>query len=259
MYKCKHCGKEFDNKYKLTGHSTYCEKNPKRDHNIKQIAIARSQNQHKNLRVNKHLHCKFCDKEVSNEACLAIHEKACEKNPNKVKCPNRKGNGGHINGHSCKWKGKNKYNDETIAKRTKTWNERYKNGEIVIKGYPHSEETKQHLREVFVEKIKNLKNGFKCFYSKRGCEYMNKLNEERNWNLQHAENGGEIYCIGYWVDGYDKNLNIVFEYDEPAHYKDVKNNILNDKDLQRQQNIINELHCEFWRYNEAIDLLYKVN
>ena len=88
---------------------------------------------------------------------------------------------------------------------------------------------------------------------------MNKLNEERNWNLQHAENGGETYCIGYWLDGYDKDLNIVFEYDEPAHYKDVQNNILNEKDIQRQQNIINELHCEFWRYNEAINLLYKVN
>ena len=30
MYKCKHCGKEFDNRYKLTGHSTYCEKKPQK-------------------------------------------------------------------------------------------------------------------------------------------------------------------------------------------------------------------------------------
>jgi len=85
------------------------------------------------------------------------------------------------------------------------------------------------------------------------------LNEEKHWNLQHAENGGEVNCLGYWLDGYDKELNIVFEYDEPKHYKDVTNNILKDKDIQRQNNIINKLNCQFWRYNEYLDLLYKVN
>ena len=77
--------------------------------------------------------------------------------------------------------------------------------------------------------------------------------------MQHALNGGEILCLGYWLDGYDKDLNIVFEYDEARHYKDIKNNILTDKDIQRQQNIINKLQCEFWRYNEELDFLYKVN
>ena len=76
--------------------------------------------------------------------------------------------------------------------------------------------------------------------------------------MQHAENGGEHKVCGYFVDGYDKELNIVFEYDESRHYKDKINNILNDRDIQRQQNIINELHCEFWRYNEYLDLLYKI-
>ena len=82
---------------------------------------------------------------------------------------------------------------------------------------------------------------------------------KKGWSLQHAENRGEICVGGYFLDGYDKDLNIVFEYDEPKHYKDIQNNILKDKDIQRQQNIIEKLHCEFWRYNEAIDLLYKVN
>ena len=41
--------------------------------------------------------------------------------------------------------------------------------------------------------------------------------------------------------------------------KMFKTNILNEKDIRRQQNIINELHCEFWRYNEAMNLLYKVS
>lgn len=85
------------------------------------------------------------------------------------------------------------------------------------------------------------------------------MNKQNNWNLQHAENGGEYYVAGYFVDGYDKKLNIVFEYDEPRHYKNVNESILRDKDLQRQQNIIQKLNCEFWRYNEKIKVLYKVN
>ena len=51
-----------------------------------------------------------------------------------------------------------------------------------------------------------------------------------------------------------KKKNIVFEYDEPTHYIDKENSILKDKDIKRQQNIINKLKCEFWRYNEYLNL-----
>jgi hypothetical protein len=50
----------------------------------------------------------------------------------------------------------------------------------------------------------------------------------------------------------------VFEYDEKRHYRDVYNNILKQKDVDRQNAIIEELGCRFIRYNEAIDLLYEV-
>ena len=66
-------------------------------------------------------------------------------------------------------------------------------------------------------------------------------------------------CLGYWLDGYDKNLNIVFEYDEPKHYIDKENNILRDYDIKHQTRIIEKLKCEFWRYNEYLNLLYRVN
>jgi hypothetical protein len=39
-------------------------------------------------------------------------------------------------------------------------------------------------------------------------------------------NGGELRCLGYWMDAYDKNKNIVVEYDEPYHR--WKNMILKD-------------------------------
>ena len=255
MFICKYCNQEFETKQKLGGHVSKCKLNPNYEKNLQQLAIARTHIKYNILDFT----CQYCGKHINNKGCLVIHEKSCINNPNREKCPNRKGNGGINNGYTCKWKGKTKYNDDTLAKRYSTWKEKYDNGDYHNFGHKHSEETKQHLREIFEEKIKKQKGSFKCFYAKRACEYINKLNEEKHWNLQHAENGGEVNCLGYWLDGYDKELNIVFEYDEPKHYKDVTNNILKDKDIQRQNNIINKLNCQFWRYNEYLDLLYKVN
>ena len=44
IYKCKHCGKEFSDRYKLTGHSTWCEKNPKfsKEDRLRNLSKARS-------------------------------------------------------------------------------------------------------------------------------------------------------------------------------------------------------------------------
>lgn len=252
---CKYCGKEFETKQKLGGHIIHCKLNPNYNKSLEQLCEART----KINRENKHLHCQYCGKEVSNAGCLAIHEKACENNPNREKCPNRIGNGGNSNGHKIWNKNLTSKDSELIKNISKTKRKNFLNGKYKNFSHPHSEETKEKLRKYFKEKIEKQKGKFKCFYNKKACKYINKLNEQNHWKLQHAENGGEIECIGYFLDGYDKDLNIVFEYDESRHYKDKENNILNDRDIQRQQNIINELHCEFWRYNEYLDLLYKVN
>lgn len=65
-------------------------------------------------------------------------------------------------------------------------------------------------------------------------------------DLQHAENGGEMYIkeLGYWVDGYSKEKNIVIEYYESFHSKQIK------KDLKRQKEIQDFLKCEFIVINE---------
>ena len=62
-------------------------------------------------------------------------------------------------------------------------------------------------------------------------------------DLQHAENGGEYHIkeLGYWVDGYSKEKNIVIEYDEPHHKRQ------SDKDVIREKEIIEHLNCEFIR------------
>ena len=100
---------------------------------------------------------------------------------------------------------------------------------------------------------------FNLKYNKNAIKFFDELSKKNSWNLQHAENGGEFYTgIGYWLDAYDKEKNIAVEYDEPAHYVDVENNILREKDLKRQKEIIDHLHCEFWRYNETTKVLWKV-
>jgi len=65
-------------------------------------------------------------------------------------------------------------------------------------------------------------------------------------DLQHAENGGEYYIkeLGYWVDGYSKEKNIVIEYYEKHHNRKI------EKDLQRQEEITNLLKCEFMIISE---------
>jgi hypothetical protein len=83
------------------------------------------------------------------------------------------------------------------------------------------------------------------------------LSKENNWNLQHAKNGGEINIgtLGYFIDAYDKDKNIVVEYDEPRHYTD---GILNEKDVIRQNEIKTLLNCKFYRYDEKRNRLYQV-
>ena len=126
-------------------------------------------------------------------------------------------------------------------------------------GKPHTESTKRVLREKMIAYIKNIGNGeFGEHFSEKGCKYIDFLNEKNGWNLIHAKNGGEKEVCGYFLDGYDEKLNIAFEYDEPRHYKDVYNNILCERDIKRQKEIIAELGCDFYRYNEKIDKLYMV-
>lgn len=89
-------------------------------------------------------------------------------------------------------------------------------------------------------------------YNPRACNYFEELNKHHNWNLQHAMNGGEVKCLQYWLDAYDKDKNIVVEYDEPIHYRYSK---LRDKDIYRMNEIIQTLKCRFFRYNEKTKVL----
>lgn len=60
--------------------------------------------------------------------------------------------------------------------------------------------------------------------------------------------------MGYFLDGYDKENNIVYEFDEAYHNSKKQK----EKDLIREEKIKNFLKCKFIRIKEnEIDWSYK--
>lgn len=123
-------------------------------------------------------------------------------------------------------------------------------------GKRRSEETKHKIRLATITDLTNKGIiGISKNYNPIACRFIDKLNKEKGWNLQYAENGGEVELYGYFVDGYDKEKNIIFEYDEPhhKHLNKVK------KDIIRQNNLLREINpILFIRYDEIENKLYSV-
>ena len=136
--------------------------------------------------------------------------------------------------------------------RLKSYNENRKAG-IKINKPALTEEHKKSISEGTKNYLKKTIKHGGARYSFKACEFINKLNEEKGWNLQHAENGGEIRVDNYYLDGYDSSLNIAFEYDEKKHYN--SNGELNEKDLKKMNYIKEKLNCRFFRYNESLNEL----
>jgi hypothetical protein len=198
-----------------------------------------------------------CGREFKSSQSLNAHFSHCDYH-HKCLGTIRQGHYSEIH-HSNGWNKSETEIKEINDKVSKTLKEKFKSGELKpsFLNKHHTEEFKDKLRSM--RSAKYQEKGGRMNFSEKACNYMNSLNEKYNWNLQHALNGGEILCLGYWLDGYDKDLNIVFEYDEPKHYKDIENNILRDIDVKRQNKIIKELHCRFFRYNEYLKLFYEIN
>jgi hypothetical protein len=127
----------------------------------------------------------------------------------------------------------------------------FKNG---MYGKTHTDEIKSKLRQLQTKKYIESNNF--CNYNKTACEYFNWLNMWNGWNGIHAENGGEYIVNGYWLDYYEPTYNIVIEWDEPHHYN---GDSLKYSDVKRQNEIINELKCDFYRIKEREQIIYKVS
>lgn len=117
-------------------------------------------------------------------------------------------------------------------------------------GRIHTEESKRKRRIKMIEKLQKINCNFHPPYNPKGCAFFNKIMEDTGVFIQHAENGGETHLkdLGYWLDGYDKENNIVYEFDENKHH--YINGQLCEKDIIRQQNIIDYLKCKFIRIRE---------
>lgn len=263
MYKCQYCNKEFEKQQAYASHTGKCVLNPNRNNALKHLEYARSCIQGRD-RIPKEIYkCKYCGKECNGKNSLVQHEIRCKENPDKlivvsnfIKYNEDCRNGIKHHPH----KGQTKETSESLRKQSETKKLMKINGIAKggFKGKKHSIQTKEKMRKSALNYLEQTKN-IKCpRYNKTSIDFINQLNKEYGWELQHAENGGEFSVGGYFLDGYDKKHNIAFEYDEAKHYKDVDNSILNEKDVERQNFIIEALQCDFYRYNEYKKLLYKI-
>jgi hypothetical protein len=110
--------------------------------------------------------------------------------------------------------------------------------------------TEEHLRNLSISGRKRIYKSYGSpNYNPSACKYFNQLMEQTNTFIQHAENGGEFYIkdLGYWVDGYDQENNVVYEYDEKRHFRLGQ---LKEKDIKRQQEIEEFLNCKFIRVKD---------
>ena len=216
------CGKEFKSKNSLRSHYRFCKVQHKHKSKVSKYKIA------------DNLYKCECGKEFNNFQSLNAHFGHCDFH-HECCGTTRKGHTSELTKSMC-WE--NKTTEEIQEIRNKA-------------GKTHS--------RLMREGIINFPYNGKPNYNVKACRYIDELNKKFGWNLQHAENGGEIRIVRYFPDGYDKELNIVFEYDEPRHYTDVENNILNEYDIERQNYIIEKLNCKFYRYNEKLDKFYEIN
>ena len=109
-----------------------------------------------------------------------------------------------------------------------------------MKGKHHSSETIKKLRLLAIQDIER-KGPARPNYNPTACRLIEEYGKQHGYNFQHAENGGEYHIkeLGYWVDGYDKEKNVVIEVYEPAHKFTI------ERDKQRQDEIEKHLSCKF--------------
>lgn len=110
-----------------------------------------------------------------------------------------------------------------------------------------SKETRKKMRLLAIKRIEKNKGQIYPNYNPKACKVIEEYGIKNGYNFQHAENGREFYIpkLGYWVDGYDKEKNVVIEVDEKAHF-DSDGNLL-EKDIRRQKEIEKFLGCKFIR------------
>ena len=118
------------------------------------------------------------------------------------------------------------------------------------KGRKTSNKLKRLFRKQMVNRLLKTYKNFHPSYNINACKYFDKLNKENKCNIQHALNGGEFFIkeLSYWLDGYDKENNIVYEWDERRHFN--RDGTLKDKDILRENEIKDFLNCKIIRIKD---------
>lgn len=109
------------------------------------------------------------------------------------------------------------------------------------RGKKHTDEAIQKMRVSTLNRLQESVGQLSPRYNPDACKAIDEYGKLHEYNFQHAENGGEFYIkeLGYWVDGYDKEKNVVIEYYEQYHDRQK------EKDIRRQQEIVDFLQCKF--------------
>ena len=121
----------------------------------------------------------------------------------------------------------------------------------------HTPKSEEHKRRIRLSCIKHIENKLALVgkkmrpsFSQKACNAIDEYSRKYEYNFQHAMNGGEYHImeLGYWVDGYDKEKNVVIEYYENNHWhrKNEK------KDIDRRKEIMYHLGCDFIILKEEI-------
>ena len=179
--------------------------------------------------------CKYCNKKFLGRRSLFEHMACCEKRLEK-----KLDSLGRV------------ISEEGHKKAGETLRKQYEKGECISNFARIEWTSERRAKQAKMMRERHNLNNF-CNYSKKACAYIDSLNAKLGWNLQHALNGGEVQVGPYHLDGYDKERNIAFEYDEPKHdRKKYKKH-----DILRAEYIINKLGCKFYRYNERSNKFYE--
>jgi len=162
-----------------------------------------------------------------------------------------------------------KHTDETKKAHSTFMTGKYVGKDNAFFGKKHSDETKKILSDTLKGRFLTDKQrtkirvgiqryreenglvGFVPNFNPDSIHILEQIAKELGiTDLQHAENGGEFHIkeLGYWVDGYSKEKNIVIEYDEKRHF--TSEGKLKERDVIRQTEIENYLGCTFIRITE---------
>lgn len=133
-------------------------------------------------------------------------------------------------------------------------------GKNYKQAHHNTEEYKAGARERTINRMKDRGILLGCInYNPKAVDFIEEMFNSLPypWKFQHAKNGGEFLYRGYYADGYCKEYNVWFEYDEPSHFD--KDGNLKQKDRERMEEIIKYLGCSFWRWNEESQELHQYN